>query len=88
MIYGKRRRMSIRAAIRRPPRGGPLDQIVSFAGIRRKAAFRTSGQVYLLGTPGSVVPQGTILETNEGAEVETSQEATLTAGVAPVMTSV
>ena len=63
-----------------------MDQIVSFAGIRRKAAFRTSGQVYLLGTPGSVVPQGTILETNEGAEVETSQEATLTAGVAPVMT--
>ena len=71
--------------------GRPLDQLVAIAALRRKGAFRTSGQVYLLGEAGTTVPQGTILSTAEGAEVETNPvhpdgAVTLTAGTAPVFT--
>ena len=66
--------------------GLPLDQIVSLASLNRKAGFRTSGQVYLMGEIGTTVPRGTVLSTGAGAEVETNEAVDISAGVAPVFT--
>jgi uncharacterized phage protein gp47/JayE len=61
--------------------GTNLERHASLRGITRKAAAFASGSATFTGTSGSTVPLGARLARADGAIYETTEEATLSAGV-------
>ena len=65
--------------------GSSLDRIVNLLNIERKQDFRTSGEVYLYGAVGTIVPRGTIVANRNDVSFQTIQDITLGEGVTPIM---
>lgn len=61
-----------------------LERWASIWGIKRTSATFASGAVTFTGTSGSVIPAGTVLQRDDGAEYVTDAEATLSSGSASV----
>lgn len=65
--------------------GQSLDRLVNFLNIIRKQDFRTSGIVYLIGTQGTVIPQGTTFSDGNNLVFDTLEQVTLGPGTAPIL---
>lgn len=61
-----------------------LDKRAAEFGIYRKTGTKASGQVKFLGTDGTVIPIGTIVQTEAGLQFQTTVEVTIQAGIAIV----
>ena len=65
--------------------GQSLDQVVSVAGLERKFGFRTSGVVYLSGSPSTNIPAGTLVSTANEINFSTQSTIILGNGAVPVI---
>ena len=61
-----------------------LDKRAAEFGIYRKTGTKATGQVKFLGTDGTVIPIGTIVQTKSGLQFQTTAEATISSGTATV----
>ena len=65
--------------------GQALDNNVNFLGINRKQDFRTSGDIYIFGSAGVTVPEGTVFSTQDGLQFINTSTVTLVSGTPPIM---
>lgn len=61
-----------------------LERWANIWGVRRKAAEFAEGQVTFTGANGSIIPEGTLVQRQDGARFETLADATIAAGAASV----
>ena len=61
-----------------------LDRWANVWGVRRKAASYATGSATFLGANGSVIPNGTLLQRQDGALFQTLSDGTIAAGTATV----
>jgi len=59
-----------------------LDRWASIWGVTRKPAEFSTGPVIFTGTNGSIIPAGTVLQTQDGVQYETTANVTISAGTA------
>jgi uncharacterized phage protein gp47/JayE len=59
-----------------------LERWASIWGIQRKAASFAVGNITFTGTNGTVIPTGTRLQRSDGAQFDTTADATVSAGTA------
>lgn len=59
-----------------------LERWASVWGVQRRAAEFAVGSVTFTGTNGSVIPEGTLVQRQDGAQFETTAEATIASGTA------
>lgn len=65
----------------------PLDRLASFRNIIREAATQGTGNIVFTGTPGSVIPISTTLQSSDGESYTTEAEATIAANCISVTIS-
>jgi len=62
--------------------GHSLDKVALYIGITRRPATRATGTVKFTGDDNTVIDEGFLLETEDGVQFETTEEATIETGTA------